>query len=65
MYYFFFFCKNYFRVRNNLFDKLFMFDLFNIDMSLYLYGNDNLFLYFYNIFFVFGYKFIDEFLRFK
>lgn len=42
VYHFFFSCKNYSRARHNLFDKLFMLDLVNIDTSLLLYGNDNL-----------------------
>lgn len=38
----FFSGKNYFRPRKNLFDKLFMLDLVNVDTKSLLYGNDNL-----------------------
>lgn len=53
-------CKNYYRPRNNLFDKIFMLDLVNIATSLLLYGNDNLLSHINNIIFGSVNKTIDK-----
>lgn len=65
VYHFFFSCKNYSRARNNMFDQLFMLDLFNSDTNLLLYGNNNLPLHINNSIFASVQKFIDESLIFK
>ncbi|XP_055995247.1 uncharacterized protein LOC125672352 isoform X1 [Ostrea edulis] len=64
IYHFFFACKNYSRARNDLFNRLFMLDLVNIDTKLLLCGDVNLPLQTNITIFSVVHKFIEETCRF-